>query len=208
MKNPLKGKRSISTRTGDGGTTYCGETVFKNHPRIEALGCLDELGSMLGVSRSIVGWNHFEPCDGNKIYKLLLAIQTRLFAAGAILVAPIATGDKISQKDIDELDRLISLFEKEYDIPNGFIIPGGEGLKITQHASFIDVSRSICRRLERNVISVKCEMSEKSHDLDILIKWVNRLSDVLWLLARVIESEQNSYLLYTDFSAKKLDYGF
>lgn len=206
MKSPSKDKRSISTRTGDGGTTYCGETVLKNHPRIEALGCLDELCSMLGVSRVIVGWNNLELCDGNKVYKLLLAIQTRLFAAGKILVAPIIIGDKISQKDIDELDRLVSLFEKEYDIPNGFIIPGGEGLKITQPASFIDVSRSICRRLERNIISVKCEMSEKMNDLDILIKWVNRLSDVLWLLARIIED--SSYLLYTDFSSKKLDYGF
>ena len=216
MKNLSKRKQSIFTKTGDGGTTYCGEIVFKNHPKIEALGCLDELGSMLGIARNFVGWSYLEPSDGNKVYKLLLAIQTRLFAAGSMIACPETSKDIITQKDIYELDRLISLFEKEKDIPNGFVVQGGECLKHTRHVSFIDMSRSICRRFERNLMSVKCELDSLSdfdkkspdlEDLDILLKWTNRLSDVLWLLARFIESEQNSYLLYTG-PKKKLDYGF
>lgn len=208
MKDDLKkneGKTSL----------YCGECVGKNNPRIEALGSLDELTSMLGVFRGIAYSGNFNAIS-YKVSKLILDIQIRLFTVGT----EISTGEhslpdilnKISKEDVFGLEKLIEQFEKTFPIPKGFIIPGGrhETGHLEFHIpSFLDVCRAITRRLERDVISVRSQMIEPANeDFSIMIEWINKLSDVLWLLARIVEIPQGKSLELADIKNQKIDYTF
>jgi len=168
---------SISTRTGDEGKTriLSGEKVPKYHPRVEAYGDLDELISFLGASRASF--------DNPQISQTLYNIQQDIFT----LSAEIATDPKkarklnkrISEESINTLDDLISKFEKEIGGLNAFITPG-ENLP----SSFLDISRTIARRAERKI--AKLIDDELVVNKNILI-YLNRLSDLLFLLARAIE---------------------
>lgn len=209
---------SIATRKGDEGETslYCGDRVSKNYPRIEALGSLDELNSMLGISRSMAYAGKFNSI-GFKVSQLVLAIQIKLFSVGSTIASSEDNlqnvKEKITAEDLEKLDSLVSFFEKTYPMPKGFIIPGGQPRYDYEKAyplpSFLDVARALARKLERNIITVKSQMFKPSNsDFEIMIKWVNRLSDVLWLVARMVEMPQGKSLELADVSTKNLDYGF
>lgn len=211
-------QESIATRKGDDGETslYCGDRVFKNHPRIEALGALDELSSILGISRSMAYADKFNS-TGFKMAQLVLAIQIKLFSVGSTIACSEDSlqniKEKITNEDLEKLDSLISFFEKTYPMPKGFIVPGGRPRydyeKSYPFPSFLDVARALARKLERNIITVKSQMLNPSNpDFDIMIRWVNRLSDVLWLMARTVEIPQGKSLEFADVSMKNLDYGF
>jgi cob(I)alamin adenosyltransferase len=172
----------IYTRTGDDGTTGLigGSRVKKYDLRLDAYGTVDELNSYLGVVRSL---QTEEQAD-----RILEKIQNKLFVIGAHL----ASDDSITlvkkQMPLGESD--IVLLEKEIDAMNeqlpelrNFILPGG-----CQATSFCHVARTVCRRAERLIV----ELSEKTEVDPNLIKYINRLSDYLFVLSRKVSIDQNS----------------
>lgn len=167
----------IYTRTGDEGDTalFGGGRVGKNHPRVEAYGDVDELNAVLGMARAV----EMMP----RIDEVLVPVQRDLFAIGALLATP--DHDKmreqlvkarIDEQRIEELERAIDAAEAELEPLRSFIIPGG-----TPKAAALHVARTVCRRAERDVVTL-------SHAEAInpqVIIYLNRLSDFLFVLARV-----------------------
>ncbi|MDP2339039.1 MAG: cob(I)yrinic acid a,c-diamide adenosyltransferase [Bacteroidota bacterium] len=172
----------IYTRTGDDGTTGLigGTRVKKYDLRLEAYGTVDELNSYLGVVRSLQTDDHAD--------KVLEKIQHKLFVIGAHLASDESAGMIKKQLPCGEADVL--MLEKEMDalftvLPrlNNFILPGG-----CQASSFCHVARTICRRAERRIV----ELSETNEVDSDLIKYINRLSDYLFVLSRKVSMDQNA----------------
>jgi cob(I)alamin adenosyltransferase len=167
----------IYTKTGDAGDTglFGGGRVAKNHPRVEAYGDVDELNAVLGVVRAT------EPMP--RIDDGLLLIQRDLFAIGALLATP--DRDKMRQHlekaRVDDarvaaLERAIDEGDTELEPLRAFILPGG-----TPKAAALHVARTVCRRAERRVV----ELSESTEIPPLVVIYLNRLSDLLFTLARV-----------------------
>ena len=164
----------IYTKTGDQGETslFGGQRLPKSHLRIESYGTVDELNSYLGLVR-----DHIEDAD---LRALLKSIQDRLFALGANLasdpskemVVPdiLATDIELLEKEIDRMN------ERLPDLKN-FILPGGHPT-----VSYTHVARCVCRRAERLVVALS---RDGAVDV-ILIQYLNRLSDYLFVLARYL----------------------
>ena len=172
----------IYTRTGDDGTTGLigGSRVKKYNIRLEAYGTIDELNSYFGLIRSMQTDQHTD--------NILEIIQNKLFVIGANL----ATDESISliKKQLPCKLTDIELLEMEMDQMNeslpelrNFILPGG-----CQASSFCHVARTVCRRAERHIVEL-CENKEVDPNL---IKFVNRLSDYLFVLSRKINLDQNA----------------
>ncbi len=172
----------IYTRTGDDGTTGLigGSRVKKHNIRLESYGTIDELNSFIGLIRSMQTDQHAD--------QILEIIQNKLFVIGANL----ATEESITliKKQLPCKKADIELLEKEMDLMNNdlpelrnFILPGG-----SQAASFCHVARTVCRRAERKIV----ELSEKAEVDPNLIKFVNRLSDYLFVLSRKINLDQKT----------------
>lgn len=164
----------IYTKTGDKGTTGLigGDRILKNHIRIESYGTVDELNSWVGVLCS----NIFDVA----IIEELRFIQDRLFTIGSNL----AMGEKsqfkvpsVQEMDIEKLEKSIDAMNESLPELKNFILPGG-----SQVVSFCHVCRTVCRRAERNVISL--DQVEKQDEL--YVKYLNRLSDYLFVLSRYI----------------------
>ncbi len=171
----------IYTKTGDKGTTSLvgGTRVSKASLRIEAYGTVDELNSYIGLVRD-------QPV--NELRRdLLKEIQDRLFTVGSILASEPEQTKKIIP-DLHEAD--IKLLESEMDtidavVPplRAFVLPGGH-----QSVSFCHVARTVCRRAERIIITLNGQQP-----VDILaIKYLNRLSDYLFMLSRLMTHELGS----------------
>lgn len=166
----------IYTGIGDKGTTslYDGLETPKNDLRIESVGELDELMSFIGLARCHV--------NNEKTTTILHDIQMELFNIGAEL----ATKDRsILKKNIGEDDwrtaeKLIDELSESFEIPDAFILPGDNPI-----SAHIHVCRSVCRRLERTVVTLsQNEQDSVSEDLMI---YINRLSDLFYALARYNE---------------------
>ena len=167
----------IYTRTGDEGDTglFGGGRVSKDHPRVEAYGDIDELNAVLGQARSI----DMMP----RIDEVLAPIQRDLFAIGALLATPDlakmheqrATA-RISDERIAQLERSIDDGEAELEPLKAFIMPGG-----TPKAAALHVARTVCRRAERAVVRLQRDVEVPQ----VVIVYLNRLSDLLFVLARV-----------------------
>ena len=164
----------ISTKKGDKGFTGLlgGRRVPKYHLKPETYGTLDELNSFLGMARAT--------SKDQKVRKILFNIQNHLFIIGSELAL---SGEdrnllkgKIAQKEVDWLSCLSADFETSLKLKPGFIIYGE-----TQISSILDVARAVSRRVERLVAKMKSK--KILHNLKIL-EYLNRLSDVLYLLAR------------------------
>jgi len=164
----------IYTKTGDKGDTslFGGKRLPKSHIRIEAYGTVDELNSYVGLVRDVVG--------SEEIRLVLKEIQDRLFTIGANLATD--PDKKMPIPDVLETD--VELLEKEIDRMNenlpplkNFILPGGH-----QHVSFCHLARCVCRRAERLVVALNMEDKVEP----ILIHYLNRLSDYLFVLCRQI----------------------
>ena len=167
----------IYTKTGDSGDTglFGGGRVGKDHPRVEAYGDVDELNAMLGLVRAL------EPMP--RIDEVIVPIQRDLFAIGALLATPDrekmrASLEKarIDDSRIRELEVAIDHCEGELEPLRTFIVPGG-----TAKAASLHVARTVCRRAERRVVSLA-----RSEELPpIVVIFLNRVSDLLFMLARV-----------------------
>lgn len=170
----------IYTKTGDKGTTSLigGTKVPKSHLRIESYGTVDELNSYLGLCR-----DHLE---NESTRALLREIQDRLFTIGSALACDPEKEPGLKIPDLKESD--VSLLEKDMDRMNEamppmkhFILPGGHPA-----VSHLHVARCICRRAERSCVRLRMEDMEVE---DIIIKYLNRLSDHLFVLSRYISYE-------------------
>jgi cob(I)alamin adenosyltransferase len=178
----------IYTKTGDKGTTSLigGAKVSKAHLRIEAYGTVDELNSYLGLCKDLL------TDTGGKA--ILQEIQDHLFTIGAALACDPEKETKMKIPDLKEED--ILLLEKEIDkmeetLPpmKSFILPGGHPT-----VSHIHIGRCICRRAERCCVRLEAE----EHDVEsIIMKYLNRLSDYLFVLARYaahqLKAEENPW---------------
>ncbi len=169
---------SIATKRGDDGTTQLlfGPRVSKACDRVEAYGCLDELGALLGLARSFAGQD--------QVAVRLEAIQRELFVVGAELATLPAAREKLGQRVTDEsvaaLDQQVAELEALPGILSDWALPGA-----TQVGSFLDVARTVCRRAERWVVRLM-DAGEEEHPQ--LRAWLNRLGDLLWLYARWYET--------------------
>ncbi len=164
----------IYTKTGDDGSTglFGGPRVRKDDPRIEAYGDVDELNASLGWARS-----RELP---EAIDELLHQIQNDLFTAGAQLATPDPEKQlaaAIGLDDIEALENAIDHFDANLPPLKNFILPGG-----TSAAAALHAARTICRRAERRIITLaQTDGTTISPDL---IVYINRLSDLLFVLAR------------------------
>lgn len=165
----------IYTRTGDKGTTSLigGTKVPKSHLRIEAYGTVDELNSHIGLCLDML--------TDEASRQLLREIQDRLFTIGSALACDPVKEPRMRIPDLKEED--ITLLEKEIDRMNEalpamkhFILPGGH-VTVSQ----LHVARCVCRRAERCI--VRLEMEDQEVD-NIILKYLNRLSDYLFVLGR------------------------
>lgn len=167
--------RKIYTKTGDKGTTSLigGTKVSKAHLRIEAYGTVDELNSYIGLCKDLL--------SDNNSNAVLQEVQDRLFTIGAALACDPEKETKLKIPDLKEED--ITLLEQEIDKMNeqlppmkSFVLPGGHPTVSHTH-----ISRCICRRAERCCVRLEAEQNEVE---PIIIKYLNRLSDYLFVLAR------------------------
>jgi cob(I)alamin adenosyltransferase len=165
----------IYTRAGDRGTSTLlgGNIVPKDHPRLEAYGTLDELNSWIGLIR--------DQLDDDEMRGALLKIQDRIMVGSSILASEKADTSVplpvLSEKDISFLEREIDRMDEALDPLQAFILPGGHTT-----VSYCHLARTTCRRAERYTI----KFIKNSEQTRILVKFLNRLSDYLFTLARKI----------------------
>jgi len=159
----------ITTRTGDDGTTGLADNtrVGKDHPRVEAMGEVDEINSQLGLllTESL----------HDEIRALLTQIQHQLFDLGGELAMPEFSG--ITATKLTVLDEAIERYNSGLPPLKEFVLPGG-----SRAAALAHVCRAVCRRAERRLVSLaRSEMVSP-----LLVQYLNRLSDLLFVLARVL----------------------
>jgi cob(I)alamin adenosyltransferase len=164
----------IYTRTGDDGTTglLASSRLGKDHARIEAYGTVDELNAVLGVASS-------DPGVG-AVVDTIRQIQNDLFALGAALADPDPQGrfhDCVSQAMIERLEHTIDRFDADLPALAQFILPGGNA-----GAAYLHLARTVCRRAERRVVTLSHREGE--HVPLRLVVYLNRLSDLLFVMAR------------------------
>ncbi|HUO42078.1 MAG TPA: cob(I)yrinic acid a,c-diamide adenosyltransferase [Methylomirabilota bacterium] len=167
----------IYTRTGDKGETglFGGVRVPKDSTRVEAYGSVDETNSALGLVRSVLS----DP----EIDLVLQELQKDLFAAGADL-ANAQKGKEMSRitaERVSELERIIDRFESELPPLRAFILPGG-----CRTGASLHFARAVARRAERRIVT----LSRKEEIDEQLIPFINRLSDLLFVLARVVNHRE------------------
>lgn len=171
----------IYTRTGDAGETALlgGVRAPKNDARIDAYGTVDELNATLGMGRAEV-----ERCPGMSqearasIDEILAEAQNRLFDLGAELAtAPGAVGDfaTLGEPHVERLERAIDQHEESLPDLTQFVLPGGSAAAARLH-----LARCVCRRAERAVVT----LGQREPVREIAIRYLNRLSDLLFVLAR------------------------
>lgn len=171
----------IYTKTGDKGTTslFGGKRVSKHHIRIEAYGTVDELNSYIGLIRD-------QKVDENT-FNVLIEIQDRLFTLGSILATE-PGNEKVKVPQLFEED--ITLLENEIDKMNeslpemrSFVLPGGHPT-----VSYCHLARCVCRRAERLAV----HLSEIEPVQEIVVKYLNRLSDYLFVLSRKLSMDNHA----------------
>lgn len=182
----------IYTKTGDKGQTSLigGTRVAKNSVRLEAYGTVDELNSYLGLICSFP--------IAPELTDQLIVIQNILFSVGGNLatdtsVKEVRSGLVVTDEDIAFLERAMDRMDETLPAMTHFILPGGE-----QASSFAHIARTVCRRAERRVLDVAAQ-----YDVDErVIRYINRLSDYLFVLARKIAFDAGAEELKWEISRK------
>lgn len=172
---------TIYTRKGDSGQAGLlgGPRVDKDALRLETYGTVDELNSVIGLARA-------EPLP-EELDRLLAKIQNELFEVGAELATPdpVALGTRTIGPDrVEGLERWIDEQDAALDPLRAFILPGG-----TRAASALHVARTVCRRAERRLVTLMREAKEEISPH--LLKYLNRLGDLLFILARAANASAN-----------------
>ncbi len=167
----------IYTRGGDHGMTSLigGTRVPKAHPRVEAYGTVDELISYIGLIRDHEIHEHYR--------QRLISIQDRLMVCAAILASDDRNDVKLpelKEDDITILESEIDRMEEALQPLRSFILPGGHPA-----VSFYHIARCVCRRAERNAVRIEAD----NENIAIVVKYLNRLADYLFVLARKIAKD-------------------
>jgi len=173
----------IYTKTGDKGSTQLGDgkRVEKNSLRVDAYGSVDEANATIGLS--ILRTNI-------KIKKILQIIQNDLFDLGADLCVPDKKNIhklKITNDRVDYIEGKIDTFNKELAPLNSFILPGG-----SESSTYLHIARTVTRRAERKVVA----LSKKEKVNPVAIIYLNRLSDLLFVLARYTNNKGKKDILW------------
>jgi len=167
----------IYTKTGDAGTTglFGGGRVTKDHPRVEAYGDVDELNAAIGVARAAEVMPRLD--------EVLVPIQRDLFAIGALLATPDREKmrqhlekARVDDERVAQLERAIDDADRELEPLRSFVLPGG-----TAKAAALHVARTVCRRAERRVVRLQTDEEIPQ----VVVVYLNRLSDLLFTLARL-----------------------
>jgi len=173
----------IYTRGGDGGETSLGrgERVAKHDPRVEAYGTVDEANSVIGLARSAIGGSASSPAHRAEADAMLARIQNDLFDLGADLCTPEGEARRGEQalrivpSQVERLEREIDAMNGELAPLKSFILPGG-----SDAAAWLHLARTVARRAERRMTQLAAEQPVNTE----AIKYINRLSDHLFVLAR------------------------
>ncbi len=170
---------SISTKTGDKGSTslWSGERVKKNHLRVEAYGTIDELNSVISEAKHVV--------KSSGVLKIIIEIQNDLFRVGGALATVGEYKYPLIEEDILRITAYVHEFEKEVSF-KGFVIPGS-----TIQSAKLDTCRTIARRAERRILALE----EHESISPLIVQYVNRLSDLIYILARYEEKLENKLTL-------------
>ena len=180
----------IYTKTGDDGTTALGsgERVSKTAARIEAYGTVDETNAAIGIARLMLG------PDRQDVAAMLARIQNDLFDLGADLCVP-DRGEPLPYTPLRMKDAQAERLEREIDAMNGemapltsFVLPGGSNAGAALH-----LARTICRRAERHIVRLKLEGEPVS---DAACRYINRLSDHLFVASRYVNGKGKDDLLW------------
>ena len=169
----------LYTRLGDSGETmlYGGEKISKSEPRIHAYGTLDELDALPGV---IASDSECKEDLKTRVQKL----QKKLFIAKSDFATPMSFGGdclRISQEDVEEMEKEIDELESNVPKLTKFIIPGGSKV-----ASYLHQARTVCRRAERWAV----KFSEESEINYAALRYLNRFGDMLFALGRAVNMEE------------------
>ncbi len=166
----------IYTKTGDKGETslYDGKRVSKDDIRVESYGTIDELNSILGFARNFI--------EDDEIINIIYKIQRELFdVAGELATANNEKfPEKINEEHILYLERVIDEYISKVEQVDRFIIPGTNKASASLH-----MARTVCRRAERRILTLNKQEAIR----ETLIKYVNRLSDTIYAVARYLESD-------------------
>ena len=174
----------IYTKTGDGGDTALGdgERVLKDSLRVSAYGNVDELNASIGIITLYAN---------TELKRKLKNIQNDLFDIGADLCVPISEKNKdrlrLSTNQIETLELEIDEMNSILEPLNSFVLPGG-----CRSATFLHMARTICRRAERSVVSLRSQEDINNNTL----VYLNRLSDWLFVASRVENQENSSEVLW------------
>ena len=181
----------IYTRTGDAGTTGLGtgERVQKFAPRIAAFGTVDETNATIGLARLHTAGEH------PQIDQMLERIQNDLFDLGADLCVPESDEPpkfeplRIAQPQVDRLEQEIDELNKSLDPLKSFILPGG-----SPAASYLHLARTVARRAERLMCELESQPDEQVSSP--ALKYINRLSDFLFVAGRCVNDNDNNDVLW------------
>jgi ATP:cob(I)alamin adenosyltransferase len=166
---------SISTKTGDKGETslWTGERVKKNSLRVEAYGTVDELNAHMAEAKHLV--------KSEKLKKIIIEIQDDLFRVAGSLASIGEYAYPVTPADVDRMTDYVHTFENEVPL-TGFVISGN-----TIQSAKLDICRTIARRAERRILS----LDEKEKVSEPVKKYMNRLSDLIYIMARFEEKKKN-----------------
>jgi cob(I)alamin adenosyltransferase len=187
---------AVATGRGDDGTTgllFGGDRVRKDDLRTEAYGTIDETVAALGLARAELGmkaqYGVLSPNFGS-LGDLILRLQRELFVAGAELATTPTARERqrdgetrLTQAMVDGLGTVLSEMETAIELPREFVVPGE-----TRVSASLELARTVARRAERRAVSLAAgdEAIARGH----LLPYLNRLADLLWILARVAETAE------------------
>jgi cob(I)alamin adenosyltransferase len=189
-------KSAVATKRGDDGTTgllFGGERVFKDDAQTEAYGAIDEAVAALGLARAEAGTKELSgslPRTLALLPDLILRLQRELFVVGAELAT--APGAEERQRPgqtrvtvamVDALDELLAETEAAIEMPTEFVVPGE-----TRLSAELELARTIVRRAERRAVTLR---RAEPRPEDQLVPYLNRLADLLWVLARAAEQGES-----------------
>lgn len=192
MPNKPERKSAVATRRGDDGTTgllFGGERVFKDDARTEAYGTIDEAVAALGLARAELGLKAQEgalPSNLAGLPELILRLQREMFVVGADLATASVARDRqrpgetrVTAAMVDGIDAVLAETEGAVELPREFVVPGE-----TRLSAAMELARTIVRRAERRAVAIR--RAEPIPD-DQVVPYLNRLADLLWILARAAE---------------------
>jgi cob(I)alamin adenosyltransferase len=193
---PAPPRSVVATRRGDDGTTgllFGGDRVPKDDPRTEAYGTIDEAVAALGIARAELGARRRLgelPAGLAPLDDVVLRVQRELFVVGAELAADPRAWDRltdgatrVSAGMVEGLDALLADVEGHIELPRAFVVPGE-----TRFSAALELARTVVRRAERRAVTLeRADLVPGAH----LVPYLNRLADLLWVLARAAEQAES-----------------